>query len=131
MHGCPARCTGERVSPCRAAPSLRSSRPRSSRSDRRETPILAARLYVVMRVAITGGTGYAGPAVVEEILRAGHEVVVVEHRTPVPIGAHSRLRRARGDVRDVRALQEAFEGCDAVVHLVAILREEAKKGITF
>lgn len=84
-----------------------------------------------MRVGITGGTGYAGPAVVEEILRAGHEVVVLEHKQPVRIGAHGRLRRVKGDVRDVRALREAFEGCDAVVHLVAILREDEKKGITF
>lgn len=83
-----------------------------------------------MRVAVTGGTGYAGPAIVEEILRAGHEVVALEHRRPVPV-RHPRLSRAKGDVGDVDALRAAFAGCDAVVHLVAILREDKRHGITF
>lgn len=96
-----------------------------------ETPILAPRLRRLMRVAVTGGTGYVGPALVEEMLRAGHDVVVVEHVQPVPLGPHSRLHRARGGVGDVRALREAFEGCDAVAHLVAILREDKRRGVTF
>lgn len=84
-----------------------------------------------MRVAVTGGTGYAGPAVVEELLRAGHDVVVLEHKQRVPLGPHSRLRRVKGGVGDVRALREAFSGCDAVAHLVAILREDKRRGVTF
>lgn len=84
-----------------------------------------------MKVAVTGGTGYAGPAVVEEMLRAGHEVVVLEHRRPVPLGPHQRLTRAAGGVGEPQALRDAFEGCDAVVHLVAILREDPAKGVTF
>lgn len=82
-----------------------------------------------MRVGVTGGTGYVGPAVVGELLREGHEVVVLEHERPVPAGPHSGLRRVRGGVGDVGALREAFAGCDAVVHLVAILRE--RRGVTF
>lgn len=84
-----------------------------------------------MRVAVTGGTGYVGPAVVEEMLRAGHEVVVLEHRKPVPIGHHPRLFRAQGDVNDPRSLRDAFRGCDAVVHLVALIRADKKRGATF
>lgn len=77
-----------------------------------------------------GGTGFAGPAIVEEILREGHDVVVVEHRQPVPI-QHPRLTRSKGSVEDVDSLRLAFDGCDAVVHLVAILREKPSKGVTF
>lgn len=84
-----------------------------------------------MRVAVTGGTGYVGPAVVEELIHGGHEVVVLEHMDKVPLSQHPRLKRARGDVRDPRALRDAFEGCDAIVHLVAILRENKRKGVTF
>jgi len=84
-----------------------------------------------MKVAVTGGTGYVGPAVVEELLRAGHDVVVLEHHHAAPVGEHPRLSRAQGSVNDARSLREAFAGCDAVVHLVAILREDAKRHVTF
>ena len=84
-----------------------------------------------MRVAVTGGTGYVGPAVVEEMLRAGHDVVVLEHKQKVPLGPHARLRRVGGGVGDVASLREAFEGCDAVAHLVAIIREDRRRGVTF
>ncbi|HVM44896.1 MAG TPA: complex I NDUFA9 subunit family protein [Candidatus Thermoplasmatota archaeon] len=84
-----------------------------------------------MRVGVTGGTGYLGPAVVEEMLREGHEVVALEHRQKVPVGAHPRLTRVQGDVRDVTSLRGAFAGCDAVAHLVGIIREDRKKGKTF
>ena len=84
-----------------------------------------------MKVAVTGGTGYVGPAVVKEMLAEGHEVVVVEHQRPVPIPDHARLTRVKGDVRDRASLEAAFAGCDAVAHLVAILRESPRKGVTF
>jgi uncharacterized protein YbjT (DUF2867 family) len=84
-----------------------------------------------MKVAVTGGTGYVGPAIVEEILREGHEVVVLEHRRLVPVGAHPRLSRVKGDITEPASLRAAFAGCDAVVHLVALIREAPKQGATF
>ena len=84
-----------------------------------------------MKVAVTGGTGYAGPAVVEEMLRAGHDVTVLEHKRRVPLAPHPRLRRAKGDVADPGSLRAAFEGQDAVAHLVAIIRADKKRGVTF
>lgn len=84
-----------------------------------------------MKVAVTGGTGYVGPAVVKEMLADGHEVVVIEHQRPAPVPDHPRLRRVKGDVRDRASLQAAFADCDAVAHLVAILRENPRKGVTF
>lgn len=84
-----------------------------------------------MHVAVTGGTGFVGPAVVQAFLDAGHEVVVLEHRRPVDVPDTPRLRRVKGDVGDPESLKRAFDGCDAVAHLVAIIREDPKKGVTF
>ena len=46
-----------------------------------------------MRVLVTGGAGYIGSVVVEELVRDGHHVVVYDnlsqgHRTGIPQGAH-------------------------------------------
>lgn len=84
-----------------------------------------------MRIAVTGGTGYLGPAVVQAFLDAGHDVVVLEHKRPVDVPDSPRLRRAKGDVLDPESLKRAFDGCEAVAHLVAIIREAPKKGVTF
>lgn len=84
-----------------------------------------------MKVAITGGTGYVGPAIVKAMLARGHDLVVIEHKRPVPVPDHPRLRRVKGDIRDRASLEAAFAGADAVAHLVAILRESPRKGVTF
>lgn len=84
-----------------------------------------------MRIAITGGTGYVGPAVVEEMLNAGHEVVVLEHDKRLDLADRPNLHRVQGDVLDPASLRRAFEGCDAVAHLVAIIREKPRENLTF
>jgi len=80
------------------------------------------------RIAITGGTGFVGIHTTKALLKAGHEVRLVARGTrsgPRPEGA----QLVRGDVVSGKGLTEALAGCDAVVHLVAIIREA--KGQTF
>jgi nucleoside-diphosphate-sugar epimerase len=82
------------------------------------------------RVLVTGGCGYIGSLVVEELLAAGHEVRVLDvllhgqddvARTVEAAGA----TLVRGDVRDADARAEALAGADAVVHLAAIVGDPA------
>jgi uncharacterized protein YbjT (DUF2867 family) len=81
-----------------------------------------------VRVAITGGTGFVGSNTARALIGAGHEVVLISRggRRVVP---REGLTVARANVIEGRGLPEAFAGCDAVVHLVAIIRE--KGGQTF
>src|ERR1700712_190474 len=62
----------------------------------------------MMRIAVTGGTGFVGRHLVARLDPA--ETVVVSRRTGV-------------DIDDVDALTAAFTGCDAVVHAAGINRE--------
>jgi uncharacterized protein YbjT (DUF2867 family) len=73
-------------------------------------------------ILVTGGTGFVGPKVVHA-LRAEDRPVRVLARRPE---RHDQLRAwgcdvVQGEMTDAESLRRAVEGCDAVVHLVAIL----------
>ena len=72
-----------------------------------------------MNVLVTGGAGFIGSHLADELLAAGHRVVVFDNevtgkRENVPSEAHY----IRGDVADLNELEHAFEtGLDAVCHI--------------
>lgn len=73
-----------------------------------------------MRVLVTGGAGYIGSIVAEELVARGHEVVVYDnlakgHREAVAEGA----RLIVSDLADRPALLGALREVDAVVHMAA------------
>ncbi|HWN22544.1 MAG TPA: complex I NDUFA9 subunit family protein [Gaiellaceae bacterium] len=74
-------------------------------------------------ILITGGTGFVGSRIVHA-LRAEDRAVRALVRNPDDAG---RLRAwgcepVAGDMTDAASLRAAVEGCDAVIHLVAILQ---------
>ncbi|MFP4396373.1 MAG: NAD-dependent epimerase/dehydratase family protein, partial [Anaerolineales bacterium] len=71
-----------------------------------------------MRALVTGGGGFLGRYIVEQLVARGDEVVSFSR------GAYPELdrlgaRTARGDLRDRDALIRAAEGVDAVFHVAA------------
>ncbi len=73
-----------------------------------------------MRVLVTGGAGYIGSVVSEQLVSDGHEVVVYDnlskgHREAVVAGA----RFVEGDLHDAEKLRETLDGIDAVIHMAA------------
>jgi NADH dehydrogenase len=79
-----------------------------------------------VRIAITGGTGFVGRHAARALLDAGHEVVLVS-RGSRQVAPRDGLSVARADVLTGTGLAAAFEGSDAVVHLVAVIRERGKQ----
>ncbi len=79
-----------------------------------------------MRVAVTGGTGFVGIHTVRALKDAGHEVVVVARGT-VRQPKGERVTFVKADVTNSAKLIEIFTGCDAVVHLVAVIREKGRQ----
>jgi nucleoside-diphosphate-sugar epimerase len=82
------------------------------------------------RILVTGGTGYVGAPVVEELLERGDEVRVLDillHGQRELAGRLEQLGAEvrEADIRDARARRDALEGVDAVVHLAAIVGDPA------
>ncbi|MDB5100439.1 MAG: nucleoside-diphosphate-sugar epimerase [Cyanobacteria bacterium RYN_339] len=75
-----------------------------------------------MRILITGGAGFIGSHTAELLLAQGLDVTIYDDlstgkRANVPAGA----TLVQGDVRDFSALAIAMRGCDAVLHLAAVV----------
>jgi dTDP-L-rhamnose 4-epimerase len=77
------------------------------------------------RVLITGGAGFIGSHLADELLEAGHDVRLLDNLTEqVHEGGHPEyldpsVEFVVGDVRDREAVDRALVGVDAVVHLAA------------
>ncbi len=79
-----------------------------------------------MRVAITGGTGFAGRHLARSLVADGHDVVLVARgvdRRDEGIRAGPGARFVRASTEDEEALVAAFAGCDAIAHFAGINRE--------
>jgi uncharacterized protein YbjT (DUF2867 family) len=85
-----------------------------------------------MKVFVTGGTGFVGSEVLRQLIAAGHTV-----RALVREGSESKLAVLEnvsvhpGDVTDAGSLDGGPAGCDAVIHLVGIIRDLPGRGVTF
>lgn len=86
-----------------------------------------------MKVFLTGGTGFVGRNILQRLLAEGHAVRALLRSLP---GEKAQLVEAfhkqgdfqyvRGDVVEGTGLDEAMQGCDAVIHLVGIIVEKEK-----
>ena len=75
----------------------------------------------LMRVLVTGHSGYIGSVMVDVLARAGHEIVGLDTYLfeECTLGRErGRLREIRGDVRQLDASH--LRGFDAVIHLAAL-----------
>ncbi|MCK4508855.1 MAG: complex I NDUFA9 subunit family protein [Desulfuromonadales bacterium] len=85
-----------------------------------------------MKVFLTGGTGFVGSEVLRQLLAAGHDVrALVREGSEDKLAFTERVEIHCGDVTDAASLVGAMEDCDAVIHLVGIIREFPRRGITF
>jgi uncharacterized protein YbjT (DUF2867 family) len=74
-------------------------------------------------ILVTGGTGFVGPKIVHR-LRAEDDAVRCLVRDPDRAGpvAAWGCELAQGDVTDLDSIRRAVDGCEVVVHLVAIIQ---------
>lgn len=83
-----------------------------------------------MRVLVTGGAGYIGNYVVEEVVENGHDVRVLDSmlwgdNALELLRDDDQLEVREGDIRHIEDLSYAMQGCDAVIHLAGIVGDPA------
>jgi len=77
-------------------------------------------------VLVTGGAGFIGSHLVDELISEGFEVTVLDNLSTGRLDnikhhlENKKFRFVEGDVRDGKVVEEALEGVDAVFHLAAI-----------
>jgi nucleoside-diphosphate-sugar epimerase len=82
-----------------------------------------------MKIAITGGSGFVGGDLAQQLSAEGHELVLLargHHRDAsrnATIVQNSRVHFVATDLSSQSVLEKAFAGCDSVAHCAGINRE--------
>lgn len=69
-----------------------------------------------MRILITGGNGFLGSAICNQLTRTNHEVFVLDNTNKKNI----KKNFIRGDITDLILLKKKLKGIDAVFHLAGL-----------
>src|SRR5271169_1481032 len=76
-----------------------------------------------MRFVVTGGAGFIGSNIVDELVKRGHSVVVLDDLSAGKeenlSASRAKITFVRGTISDLETCQKAFQGSDYVIHLAA------------
>src|SRR6266487_1307507 len=80
-------------------------------------------------VLVTGGNGYLGSVLIEELRARGYQTIVFDNCLTSPAFSSyrndSNVTYIMGDVRDPKELEPILRDVDAVVHLACIVGDPA------
>jgi len=73
-----------------------------------------------MRIAVTGGSGRVGGAIVDMALKRGDSIVSIDRVDPKQKLGQGNITYVQADITDYTAFENAIRGCDALMHMAAI-----------
>jgi dihydroflavonol-4-reductase len=76
-------------------------------------------------VLVTGGTGFLGSYIIQQLVEKGFKVRALRRSTTVPAwipaAIFNSVEWVEGDILDVVSLEDAMEGVDAIIHSAAVV----------
>lgn len=83
------------------------------------------------KVLVTGGTGFLGAYIIQELIEQGYAVRAIRRsdKLPffIPAAVLDKVEWVTGDVLDIASLEEALEGIDTVIHAAAKVSFDPKE----
>ena len=77
-----------------------------------------------MKYLVTGGAGFIGSHIAEELVREGHDVTIVDDLSTGKLSNifpfEDKVNLVQGDIRDYDLMRKATQGIDIVFHEAAI-----------
>lgn len=79
-----------------------------------------------MKTIVTGGCGFIGSHLVEQLLNEGHKVIIIDNLSTgcllniEHLEENNKLQFVRADVADYNNIEPCFKGADLVFHLAAL-----------
>ncbi len=80
------------------------------------------------KILVTGGAGFIGSFLIDELLKSGYSVRVFDDLEPqvhmsgeIPDYLNKNIDFVKGDVRNLDGIKKALEGVDAVFHFAAMV----------
>ena len=84
-----------------------------------------------MKVSIIGGTGFVGSYIIDELIANDHiPRLLVRKGSEYKVIQSEKCEIISGDIDDENAIKETLTGCDAIIYLIALIREFPAKKLT-
>ena len=84
-----------------------------------------------MKVALIGGTGYVGSYITDELINNGHTPkLLVRNGSDHKVMQPEKCEVVHGDIDDDDAIGQTLEDCNAIIYLIALIREFPQDGLT-
>lgn len=76
-----------------------------------------------MKILVTGGAGFIGSHIVDQLLKSGDTVIVLFDKTRAGKIAHveNEVEWVHGNIKNFKLCQKAVKDVDAVIHLAALI----------
>src|SRR3984893_15489219 len=86
-------------------------------------PLIRARRILRMRYVVTGGAGFIGSNTVDELVKRGHSVVVLDDLSAGKeenlAEIRSKITLIKGSITDIEVVRKAMHEAEYVLHLAA------------
>ena len=75
-----------------------------------------------MKIFVTGGAGYVGSKLVPELVKLGHDITVFDLMIygENVLEQNKKIKKIKGDIRNIDLIKKSIPGHDAVLHLACI-----------